>query len=90
MTPRVTPTRPAYLARLAPLLSLLLFGTTTASLVWPLYPWLGNHVEPRILGIPWSLSYVILVIAVNTAALVALYMLRAVDASEHPEDGPHG
>ena len=86
MTPHVTRTRPALLARMAP----LLFVATTASLVWPLYPWLGNHVEPRILGIPWSLSYVILVIAVNTAALVALYMLRAVDASEHPEDGANG
>lgn len=74
-------------SRLAPRLSLVLFAATTASLVWPLYPWLGNHVEPRILGIPWSLTYVILVIAVNTAALIALYMLRAVDASEHPEDG---
>jgi hypothetical protein len=64
MTPRCSPA-PAWPAAW-PHVAALLFVATTASLVWPLYPWLGNHVEPRVLGMPWSLVYVILVIAVNT------------------------
>jgi hypothetical protein len=67
-------------------LAALLFVVTTAFLVWPLYPWLGNSIEPRVLGMPWSLVYVLLVIAVNAVALVTLYLTRVVDAEEHPED----
>jgi len=75
------------LARSLPTLAALLFATTTAFLVWPLYPWLGNSVEPRVLGLPWSLVYVLLNIAINTAALIGLYVLRVIDAEEHPEAG---
>jgi len=74
------------LARSLPTLAALLFATTTAFLVWPLYPWLGNSVEPRVLGLPWSLVYVLLIITINTLALIALYVLRVVDAEEHAED----
>lgn len=45
-------------------------------LVWPVYPWLGNHVEPRVLGLPWSLTYVLLVITANFGALMVLYQTR--------------
>lgn len=72
--------------RLAAPLALLLFAATTAFLVWPLYPWLGNSIEPRVLGLPWSLAYVLIVVAVDTVALVVLYYTRAIDAEEHPED----
>lgn len=68
-------------------LAALLFVVTTAFLVWPLYPWLGDHVEPRVLGLPWSLTYVLLIVGVNTIALTALYVTRAIDADELPEDG---
>jgi hypothetical protein len=71
------------LARVAP----LFFIATTALLVWPLYPWLGNAIEPRVFGLPWSLVYVIGIIVVDAAALTALYLLRVVDAEE---DGEHG
>ncbi len=71
------------LARVAP----LFFIATTALLVWPLYPLLGNAIEPRVFGLPWSLVYVIGVIVVDAAALTALYLLRVVDAEE---DGDHG
>jgi len=71
------------LARVAP----LFFVATTALLVWPLYPWLGNSVEPRVLGLPWSLAYVIGVILLDAAALTALYLLRVIDAEE---DGDRG
>jgi hypothetical protein len=75
--------RPLLLARVAP----LFFIATTALLVWPLYPWLGNAIEPRVLGLPWSLSYVIGVILIDAAALTALYLLRVVDAEEDPDRG---
>lgn len=71
------------LARVAP----LFFIATTALLVWPLYPWLGNAIEPRVFGLPWSLVYVIGIIVVDAAALTALYLLRVVDAEE---DGDRG
>ena len=61
------------------------FVLSTALLVWPLYPWLGNHVEPRVLGLPWSLVYVLLVIAANFGALALLYRFRVVDDREPPE-----
>lgn len=66
------------------------FVAATALLVWPLYPWLGDSVEPRVLGLPWSLVYVLLVIAGTTATLIVLYTLRIVDAEEHPEDDARG
>lgn len=65
----------------------LFFIATTALVVWPLYPWLGNAIEPRVLGLPWSLSYVIGVILIDAAALTALYLLRVVDAEEDPDRG---
>lgn len=74
----------AVLARLARL-SPLFFVGTTAALVWPVYPLLGDHVEPRVFGLPWSLVWVLGVIVANTAVLVALFATRAVDAAEADE-----
>ena len=71
------------LARVAP----LFFVATTALLVWPLYPWLGNTIEPRVFGVPWSLMYVLGVILLDAAALTALYLLRVVDAEEDADLG---
>jgi hypothetical protein len=73
-------TRP--IARVAP----LFFVATTALLVWPLYPWLGNTIEPRVLGLPWSLVYVLLVIVVNAVVLTWLYVARVVDATDDGDD----
>lgn len=68
---------------------MLWFLCSTALLVWPVYPWLGNHVDPRVLGLPWSLIWVLLVIAANFVALLLLYRLRVVDDREHePEPDP--
>lgn len=63
-------------------LAVLWFLLSAAALVWPLYPWLGNHVHPRVLGLPWSLVYVLLVIAANFGALLLLYRLRVIDDRE--------
>lgn len=79
MAPRVP-----RLARLSP----LFFVATTAALVWPIYPLLGDHIEPRVFGLPWSLVYVLAAIVLNTAVLAALYLTRTVDAAE--EEDPRG
>lgn len=62
--------------------ALVWFCCSTAALVWPVYPWLGNRVEPRVAGLPWSLVYVLLVIAANFLVLLVLYGRRIVDARE--------
>ncbi len=62
--------------------SLLYFALATASLIWPIYPRFGNHIEPRVLGLPWSLVWVLLVIACNFAALALLFWLRLIDDRE--------
>lgn len=75
-------------ARATPL-SLLYFALATASLVWPIYPWIGNHIEPRVLGLPWSLVWVLIVITGNFAVLAALFRLRVIDDRElEPEPEP--
>ena len=66
------------IARAAP----LFFVASTALLVWPVYPVLGNSIEPRVLGLPWSLVYVLLVIVGNALVLTALYVARSIDAEE--------
>ena len=66
-------------------LSLSYFALSVASLVWPIYPWLGNHIEPRFSGLPFSLLWVLIVIASNFAVLVALYRARAIDVEEEEE-----
>lgn len=70
------------LVRLSP----LYFVASTAALVWPLYPLLGDHVEPRVFGVPWSLAYVVAIILANTGVMAALYLSRAVDAVEAEDD----
>lgn len=66
-------------------LAVLWFLLSTAALVWPVYPWLGNRVHPRVLGLPWSLTYVLLVIAANFGVLLLLHRLRVVDDREHDD-----
>ena len=63
-------------------LSVLYFAMSAAALVWPIYPWLGNHIEPRVLGLPFSLVWVLGVIACNFGVLALLYGLRLIDAEE--------
>ena len=63
-------------------IALAWFSLSTALLVWPLFPWLGNHVHPRVLGLPWSLVYVLLVIAANAVVLGLLVRHRILDDRE--------
>ena len=52
-------------------------------LVAPLYGWWGNHVEPRVVGLPWSLVSVLLVVAANFGVLAWLYARRLIDDEEN-------
>jgi hypothetical protein len=75
-----------HLSTRATRLSLLYFALATATLIWPIYPWLGNRIEPRVLGLPWSLAWVLIVIVCNFVALALLFRLRVIDDREH-DDG---
>ncbi len=55
-----------------------------AMLVWPVYP-VFSGVFPLILGLPLSLAWVILALAVCFAALVALYLTEEGEASTERE-----
>ena len=39
----------------------VLFGTLVAvcraALVWPVYAWAGERIEPRVLGLPFALTW---------------------------------
>lgn len=63
-------------------LSVLYFALSAAALVWPIYPWLGNHIEPRVFGLPFSLVWVLGVIVCNFGVLTLLYRLGLIDAAE--------
>lgn len=71
-------------------MALLWFVVSTALLVWPIHSWLGNRVEPRIGGLPWSLVWVLLVIAANFVVLLVLYRLRVVDDREADPEPTRG
>ncbi len=53
--------------------AIVYFGVSTVLLVAPAYLWLGNHIDPRVFGLPWSLVYVLGVIAANLGVLIWMY-----------------
>lgn len=63
-------------------LAALYFALASACLVSPIYPWLGNRVEPRVFGLPFSLSSILAVILANFVVLNVLYRLELIDARE--------
>ena len=63
-------------------IALAWFVLSTAMLVWPIFGWLGNHVHPRVFGLPWSLVYVLLVVAANAVVLGLLVRFRILDDRE--------
>jgi hypothetical protein len=52
----------------------LLFAThivcCVGALTWPGYAWLGNRIEPFVLGLPFSLAWVVGWVLASFAALV--------------------
>lgn len=64
-------TPPAYRRR-----RLVFFGiwvVTAAALVWPLYPLFGGDAFPLVLGLPWSLAWLVGWLGVIFGASVWLY-----------------
>ena len=43
------------------------------SVLWPVYSWFAD-IEPVVLGIPFSLFYLVLVIAVTFFVMLALFL----------------
>ena len=58
------------------------FVLSAVALIAPVYTTLGNRIEPRVLGLPFSLVYVLIVVAANTLVLAWLYGRRVVDDEE--------
>lgn len=75
----------ARLQRLRTRLAVAWFLLSAVALVWPVFHWAGNYARPFVLGIPWSLAYVLAVVMVNFGVLMALYRAGWIDASE-PEE----
>ncbi len=71
-------------------LAVLYFVASTLMLVWPIYPWLGNHVEPRVVGLPWSFAYVLGVVFANFVVLAWLHAARVVDDPPSFNEGDRG
>jgi hypothetical protein len=65
-------------------LAVAYFVLSTLFLIAPVYTVLGNRVEPRLLGLPWSLVYVLLVVTANLVVLVLLYRAHVADDDEEP------
>ena len=42
-----------------------------AALIWPVYAWAGAKIEPRILGLPFSMGWVVLWIVLTFGVLIA-------------------
>lgn len=81
----MSPNKPPAKSSTATRLALLYFALATAALVWPVYPWLGNRIEPRVLGLPFSLVWILVIITSNFCVLVLLYRLRLIDDLELDE-----
>ena len=62
--------------------AIVYFVIATAFLVWPLFPLLGNRVEPRIFALPFALAYVLGFVVLDFLVLLACYRLRVVRAEE--------
>lgn len=73
-------------SRLVNPVALLYFVLATATLIWPLYPAFFDRIEPRVLGLPFSLAWILIVIAANFVVVGLLYHLRLVDDREHEPD----
>lgn len=58
------------------------FALSTVVLVAPVYTAFGNRIEPRVLGLPFSLVWVLAVIAANCLVLGWLYLGRYIDHAE--------
>ena len=65
----------------------LLFGLyaliCVSALIWPGYAWLGNRIEPYVLGLPFSLAWIVGWVMLS---LVALVLYHRADRSRQTGD----
>lgn len=69
------------------IVALAWFLVSTLLLVAPIFFVIGNTIEPRILGLPFALVYVLGVVAIDFVVLAALYVTRSVDHVEAGDEG---
>ena len=50
------------------------FVVCTAALIWPGYAWLGNRIEPRLLGLPLSFAYNIVWVVLSFVVMVVFHL----------------
>ena len=59
-----------------PHVALLLWASTVvAALTWPVYDVVGNHVDPLVLGVPFSLAWIVGWALATFAVLSAYFLL---------------
>ena len=58
------------------------FALATLALIHPAFTWLGDRIEPRFMGLPFSLVYVLGWIGLNSLVLIWMYRARLVAAEE--------
>jgi hypothetical protein len=51
---------------------LVYFVLVFAAMIWPVYPFFAG-IDPRVLGLPFSLFYQVLLLVLSFAVLLALY-----------------
>ena len=56
--------------------------TCLLALTWPGYDWFGNRIEPYVLGLPFSLAWVVGWVGLSFAALVAYHASGPPDGGE--------
>jgi TRAP-type C4-dicarboxylate transport system permease small subunit len=49
------------------------------ALIWPGYDWLGNRIEPYVLGVPFSFAWVVGWVLLSFAALVIYHATGPAD-----------
>lgn len=57
------------MSRLPHVLFALFVCLCLAALVWPVYSWAGERIEPRIFGLPFAFTWNILWVALSFLAL---------------------
>lgn len=62
------------------------FVFSGALLIWPLHGWLGNTIEPRVLGLPWSYAYVLSIVLANFGVLALSHRRRWIDDGTPVDD----
>jgi len=55
-------------------LLLLYVALCGAALVWPGYAWFGNRIEPFVLGLPFSLAWVVGWVVLTFGVLVVYHL----------------